>query len=99
MKINRTNISDHLVQYQLDMIGKTIAEAYKNENWYHEWTLTEEQHEKFRTYAIPLIKKVFKCNKRRAEATFGWFDLSFGLRIDNEKTNNDDEDLQDLELL
>lgn len=97
MAINRTNISDHLVEYQLAMIGKTIAEAYKNENWFHEWTITEEQHQQFRSYAIPLIKKVFKCNKRKAEATFGWFDLSFGLRIDNEK-NYDDEDLEDLKL-
>ena len=97
MGINRTNIADHLVQYQLDMIGKTMAEAYKNENWYNEWTLTEEQHAQFRTYAIPLIKKVFKCNKKRAEGIFGWFDLSFGLRIDNEKTDNN-EDLEDLRL-
>jgi hypothetical protein len=98
MKINRTNISDHLVEYQLNMVGKTIAEAYKNENWFHEWTMTEEQHDQFRAYAIPLLKKVFKCNRRKAEATFGWFDLSFGLRIDNEKTYDDDEDLEDLKL-
>jgi hypothetical protein len=96
-KVNRTNVCDHLVDYELEMIGKTMAEAYKNENWFHEWTMTEEQHNKFKAYAIPLIKKVFKCNKRRAEATFSWFDLSFGLRIDNENTNNN-EDLQDLEL-
>lgn len=96
MGINRTNIADHLLEYQLDMIGKTIAEAYKNENWYHEWTMTEEQHNQFRAYAIPLIKKVFKCNRRKAESTFGWFDLSFGLRIDNEK--QDDDNLEDLKL-
>mgnify|MGYP002263597127 CR=1 FL=1 len=32
---------------------------------------------------IPLIKKIFKCNKRRAEQTFDWFNLQFGLRIKN----------------
>ena len=94
--INRTNICDHLVDYQLAMVGKTMAEAYKNEKWFHEWTMTEEQHTKFKAYSIPLIKKVFKCNKKRAEGIFSWFDLSFGLRIDNEKT--DDEDLEDLKL-
>ena len=97
MKINRTNISDHLVQYQLDMIGKTIAEAYKNENWFHEWTMTSTQHDDFEYYAIPLIRKVFKCNKKKAESIFGWFDLQFGLRIDNTKTKNN-EDLEDLKL-
>ena len=95
--INRTNIAEHLVDYQLSMIGKTLAEAYKNENWFHEWTMTEEQHEQFKAYSIPLIKKVFKCNKRKAEGVFGWFDLSFGLRIDNEKTD-DNENLEDLKL-
>ena len=80
-KVNRTNIGDHLVDYQLTMVGKTMAEAYKNENWYHEWTMTDEQHEQLQTYAIPLIKKIFKCNKRKAESIFGWFDLQFGLRI------------------
>jgi hypothetical protein len=97
MKINRETIADHLVDYQLNMIGRTIAEAIKTEKWYSEWTMTEEQHEQFRAYALPLIKKIFKCNKKRAEGIFGWFNLQFGLRIDNEKTTND-ENLQDLEL-
>jgi hypothetical protein len=97
VKINRETIADHLVDYQLNMVGRTIAEAIKTEKWYSEWTMTEEQHEQFRAYALPLIKKIFKCNKKRAEGIFGWFNLQFGLRIDNTKTNND-ENLQDLEL-
>lgn len=97
VKINRTNLADHLVDYQLTMVGKTIAEAIKTDKWYSLWTMTDEQHDELKAYAIPLIKKVFKCNKKRAEGIFGWFDLQFGLRIDNSKTNND-EDLQDLRL-
>ena len=27
MKVNRYNIADHLVEYQLNMVGKTIEEA------------------------------------------------------------------------
>jgi len=97
MKINRTNVADHLVEYQLDMVGKTIAEAYKTDKWYSKWTMTEEQHEQLKAYAIPLLKKIFKCNRKRAEGIFGWFDLQFGLRIDNNKTDNY-EDLEDLRL-
>lgn len=97
MSINRTNIGDHLVDYQLGMVGKTTAEAIKTPEWYSKWTMTDAQQDEFRAYAIPLIKKVFKCNKKRAESIFGWFNLQFGLRIDNNpKTNNND--LQDLEL-
>lgn len=97
-KINRTNVGDHLVEHQLELVGKTIAEAYKTDKWYSVWTMTDEQHEQLKTYAIPLLKKVFKCNKTRAESIFGWFNLQFGLRIDNSKTNNNDEALQDLML-
>lgn len=79
--INRINISDHLVEYQLNMIGKTTADALKNENWYAEWEMTEKQHELFKAYAISLLKKVYKFNKSKAEQTFNWFNLQYGLKI------------------
>ena len=80
-KIDRTNIMDHLIEYQLNMIGKTIEEAQELEDWYTKWTMTSKQHELFKAYAIPLLKKVFKFNKQKAESTFAWFDLGYGLRI------------------
>ena len=80
-KINRTNISEHLVEYQLKMVGKTLSDVENDEEWYYTNTMTEEQHEEFKRYAIPLLKKIFKFNKARAEQTFQWFDLQFGLRI------------------
>ena len=80
-KINRENIADHLVDYQLGMIDKSMQEAHMTKEWYSKWTMTTDQHEVFKAYALPLIKKVFKCNKSRAESTFQWFDLQFGLRI------------------
>lgn len=79
--INRTNVADHLLDYQLAMIGKTIEEARKDDMWFFNWTMTTAQHEEFRKYAVPLLKKVFKFNKSKAEQTFGWFNLQFGLRI------------------
>lgn len=79
--INRQNITDHLIEYQLKMIGKTIDEITTDEKWYFNNTMTPEQHEEFKAYAIPLLKKVFKFNKAKAEQTFSWFDLSYGLRI------------------
>jgi len=82
-KINRENIGDHLLDYQLGMIDKSMQEAYMTKEWYSKWTMTQEQHDTFKAYAIPLLKKVFKCNKSRAESTFDWFDLEFGLRIKN----------------
>jgi uroporphyrinogen-III decarboxylase len=82
-KVNRTNITDHLIEYQLKMVGKTVDEIKEDELWYSNNTMTEEQHEEFKRYAIPLLKKIFKFNKSKAESTFGWFDLQFGLKIIN----------------
>lgn len=79
--INRQNITDHLIEYQLKMIGKTIDEITTDEKWFSNNTMTPKQHEEFKAYAIPLLKKVFKFNKSKAEQTFSWFDLSYGLRI------------------
>lgn len=84
-RVNRTNISDHLVEYQLNMIGKTMIDVEDDEQWYYNNTMTQEQHEEFKRYAIPLLKKIFKFNKGRAEETFGWFSLQFGLRIKKEE--------------
>ena len=84
-RVTRENISEHLVKYELEMIGKHWEDAITTENWYTLWTMTTEEHDAFKAYAIPLIKKIFKCNKSRAENTFAWFDLQFGLRISNDK--------------
>jgi hypothetical protein len=79
--INRTNIQDHLIEYQLNMVGKTVEDAKKDEMWFQNFTMTSQQHELFKSYAIPLLRKVFKFNKGKAEQTFQWFDLGYGLRI------------------
>lgn len=82
-KITRVNISEHLVEYQLNLIGKTSKQALANSNWYNEWTITENQIKFLRSYAIPLLKKIFKFNKAKAEETFLWFLLQYGLKIKN----------------
>lgn len=80
-KITRLNIADHLLDYQLAMVGKTVQDARKDDMWFFNWTLTTEQYNQFRGYAIPLLKKTFRYNKRKAEQTFDFFNLQFGLRI------------------
>lgn len=79
--INRLNVADHLLEYQFSLIGKTMADAVKDETWIVGWTLTPEQYEEFKAYAIPLLKKVFKCNTNKAKKTFEWFNLQFGLQV------------------
>ncbi|RPJ28033.1 MAG: hypothetical protein EHM25_10475 [Nitrosopumilales archaeon] len=80
-KINRENISYHLLEYQLNMIGKSLVEAADEEDWYYNWYISAEKHKEFKIYAIRLIKKVFKCNTSKAEAAFNWFDFGVGLKV------------------
>lgn len=80
-KINRLNIADHLLEYQFNLIGKTVSDAVKDETWIVAWSLTPEQYEQFKSYAVPLLKKVFKFNKAKAEQTFQWFNVQFGLQV------------------
>lgn len=80
-KINRTNISRHLLEYQLNMIGRTSSDIKKYPNWYKEWTITLVEFNFFKSYAIPLLKKTFRCNKNKAIETFEWFIMQFGLKI------------------
>ena len=79
--VKRENIGTHLVEYQLSLVGKTMEDARQDDKWYDNITMTSKQHEMFKSYAIPLKRKIFKCNKKRAETTFAWFDLAQGLRV------------------
>jgi len=81
VKINRETITRHLIEKELEMVGKTMLDTLDDEEWYFNNTMTLAQHLEFKKYTIKLIKKVFKCNTKKAEHTFEWFNLSFGLRI------------------
>jgi hypothetical protein len=83
IKITRDNITKHLVEYQLQMVGKTLLDTLDDDNWYFNITMTQTEYEEFRKYAIKLIRKTFRCNRLRGESTFDWFNLQFGLRIKN----------------
>lgn len=80
-KINRTNIGRHLLEYQLNMIGKTTADTKIEPNWFNEWTISQEEFEFFRRHAIHLLKKTFRVNTKKTISTFEWFNLQFGLKL------------------
>ena len=82
-KVNRGNVMRHLIEYQLDMVNKRLIDTLDDDKWYFNWTMTSEQHEEFKKYAIITLKKVFKFNTNKAKETFQWFHEHFGLRIKN----------------
>lgn len=80
-KPNRENIAMYLVERQMSIIGKTFEDAENDKDWFHNYTMTQEQFLEFKKEALYLIKKVFKCNKAYAEKNFDWWNLNWGLRI------------------
>jgi len=80
-KITRENLAEHLVRHQLEMVGKTWEDAQNDEQWYYNITMRQDQFADFMKYALPLVKKVFRCNKAKAQRILDWFNLQFGLRI------------------
>jgi hypothetical protein len=82
-KVTRDNCARHLVEKELEMVGKTMMDTLDDMEWYSNITMTRVQHEEFKKYSIGVIKKIFKVNTRKAEDIFNWFDLAFGLRVKN----------------
>jgi hypothetical protein len=81
VKVTRENCARHLIEKELEIVGKTMMDTLDDMEWYTNITMTKEQHEEFKKYSIALIKKVFKVNSKKAESIFSWWDLQFGLRI------------------
>ncbi len=80
-KVTRDNLVTHLVTVQLKMIGKTIDDVKDDAQWFHNNTLTVEQIADFNVYALPVIKKAYKCNSNRAKRILAEFELGWGLRV------------------
>ena len=80
-KITRDNITRHLQEFQLKMVGKTYQEAENDPEWYDNNTFTVEQLTDFNVYALALIKKTLKVTNKKAKEILGWFNLNCGLRV------------------
>ena len=83
-KITRENIADHLMEYQLAMVGKRIEDIMDDDKWKEHFAVTSKQRAEFKRYAIPLLEKTFKFNRSRAEATYAYFISTCGVRIKNQ---------------
>ena len=77
--INRINVSEHLQEYQFNLLGKTMANTLVEEDWKKTWKLTKKQKEMFKSYALGILKKVFRFNGAKARETYEFFDKNFGL--------------------
>ena len=79
----REEINRKLVSMQIEMIGLTYEDAMNTTEFWRIYRLTTEQTEEWRKKALPLIRKTFKVNKSRGEMIMATFEVTLGLRIDD----------------
>lgn len=77
--ITRENVSEHLLEYQFNILGKTMVNTIAETEWKTKWKLTKKQKEVFKLYALGVLKKVFRFNGAKARETYEFFDKNFGL--------------------
>jgi hypothetical protein len=82
--INRENVSEHLLEFQMNILGKTMSDTIHESSWKKDWKLTHKQKTMFKSYATGVLKKVFRFNTSKARETYDFFDKNFGLSIHNE---------------
>lgn len=66
----------------------------RKDEWYQEYTMTQEQSNAFKDYAIRYLKRELKTSYYKADTEYQWFDLMYGLKISDKKTEAKFEDLE-----
>lgn len=77
-------IVENLINKMFEFAGHQVTyEDIKDrkDDWYRQWTMTEEQNKQWKDWGISYIKKSNHFIKYRAEKEMAWFDLMYGLRI------------------
>ncbi len=82
MRVTRENLAEHLIIYQLSLIGRTMKDASKDREWSFKWTIPEAKYKEYKKYAIATICKVLHCTPRKARGIFGALYFCFGLNIE-----------------
>lgn len=82
--INRINVSEHLLEFQFNLLGKTMSDTIEETWWKTAWKLNLKQKKIFKSYAMGVLKKVFRFNTSKARETYDFFDSNFGLPLIDE---------------
>lgn len=55
----------------------------RKDDWYAQWTMTEEQYCEWKTFGVNYLRKSLKLHKASAEQEMAFFGLNYGLKFDN----------------
>ncbi len=84
-------IVETMINKMFEIAGHSVTyEDIKDrkDNWYQQWTMTEEQNKEWREWGLKYLKKQKGLLKYFAERQMAMFDLMYGLKIDtNDKVD------------
>lgn len=78
-------IVETLINKMFEIAGHQVTlEDIKDrkDNWYQQWTMTEEQNKEWREWGVKYLKKQKRLYKAYAERQMAMFDLCYGLKIE-----------------
>jgi hypothetical protein len=62
----------------------------RKDSWFHEWTMTVEQSEKWKQWGVKYLRENLKINKTLAEKEMMWVNLMWGLKYSDWGIQNDE---------
>jgi hypothetical protein len=77
-------IVETMINKMFEIAGHSVTyEDIKDrkDNWYQQWTMTEEQNKEWREWGLKYLKKQKGLYKYYAEKQMAFFDLMYGLKI------------------
>ena len=77
-------VVETLINKMFEVAGHNVSYndiKERNDNWYQQWTMTEQQNKEWRDWGIKHIKKELRLYKHIAEREMAIFDLNYGLKI------------------
>lgn len=76
-------IIETLINKMFEIAGHSVTYndiKDRKDNWYQQWTMTEEQNKEWREWGIKYIKKEKRLYKDYANKQMAFFDLMYGLK-------------------
>lgn len=77
-------IVETLINKMFEIAGHSVTYddiKDRKDNWYQQWTMTEEQNKEWREWGLKYLKKQKRLYKYYAEKQMAFFDLMYGLKI------------------
>ena len=98
MIIDTDKLVKHLINkmFEYAHIPQTYDDIiHRKDEWYQEHTMTKEQSNAFKDYAVRYLKKELKSSYYKADTEYQWFDLMWGLKISDLDKSTSFEDLEE----